>query len=71
MTANLAYERLQAEMDEAEEKVGRYKFQMFGYWAAIWVHLNRISGFRRPSLWRDLVVLARDRNSTEKKHGET
>jgi|GEM_PF-4578995 len=36
MTANLAYERLQAEMDEAEVKawdaLGRYKFQMFGYW---------------------------------------
>ena len=39
-------ERLLKELDEAEAKawdsLGRYKFQMFGYWAAIWVYLNRI-----------------------------
>lgn len=36
------------EMDQAREgairSLSQYKFQMFGYWAAIWVHLNRISG---------------------------
>ena len=35
-------EKLRRELDEAERKaidaLGRYKFQMFGYWAAIWVH---------------------------------
>lgn len=53
---------LAAELDVAEAKawdaLGRYKFQMFGYWAAIWVHLNRIGGFKRPSPWRDLVKQA-------------
>jgi hypothetical protein len=37
---------LRAELDLAElkawESLARYKFQMFGYWAAIWVHQNRL-----------------------------
>jgi len=41
------------ELREAEEKaidaLSRYKFQMFGYWASIWVHLNRLSGQSRQS----------------------
>lgn len=60
MTAN---ERLIQELEEAETKawdsLARYKFQMFGYWAAIWVHLNRIGGFKRPNPWKDLVSHAR------------
>jgi hypothetical protein len=36
------------ELKEAETKaidsLSRYKFDIFGYWAGIWVHLNRISG---------------------------
>ncbi len=59
--------RLEAELDEAEAKawdsLGRYKFQMFGYWAAIWVHLNRIGGRRRQNPWRELVIAARDRQA--------
>ena len=54
---------LREEMDEAEAKawdsLGRYKFQMFGYWSAIWVHLNRIGGYAHPNPWRDLVHIAR------------
>lgn len=57
--------RLRADLDEAERKawdaIGRYKFQMFGYWAAIWVHLNRIGGFNESNPWRDLVKSARER----------
>ena len=53
---------LEAHLDEAEQKawesLARYKFQMFGYWAAIWVHLNRIGNFKRPNPWRDVVKLA-------------
>ncbi len=52
------------EIAEAEEKawdaLSRYKFQMFGYWAAIWVHLNRISGLQRPNPFRTLVQTARE-----------
>ena len=43
-----------AEMREAERKaidsLARYKFLMFGYWAGVWVHLNRI-GPQGPSPW--------------------
>lgn len=39
----LRAERRQAEY-QAWKALGRYKFQMFGYWAATWVHLNRLLG---------------------------
>ena len=52
-------DRLEEALNEAEKKawdsLARYKFQMFGYWASIWVHLNRISGLKRPNPWKDLV----------------
>ena len=57
-------DRIATEMDEAERKaldsLARYKFQMFGYWAAIWVHLNRIGGFGRRNPFKPLVHLARE-----------
>lgn len=50
-------------MEEAERKaldaLGRYKFQMFGYWAEIWVHLNKLSGLRKPNPFNVLVKAAR------------
>jgi len=50
-------------LDEAETKawqsLARYKFQMFGYWAGIWVHLNRLSGARRPNPFTVAVALAK------------
>lgn len=55
---------LAAEIDEAGRKaidaLARYKFAMFGYWAGIWVHLNRIEGKKRKSPFRPFVELARD-----------
>ncbi len=54
---------LDAEIQEAADKaidsLARYKFAMFGYWAGIWVHLNRIDGGKRPSPFSDLVKAAR------------
>lgn len=51
------------ELDVAERKawdsLARYKFQMFGYWASIWVHLNQISKQRRPNPWSKIVTAAR------------
>lgn len=59
------------ELDAAEQKawdaLTRYKFQMFGYWAAIWVHLNRISGAKRANPWRELVHNARHIQKTRRK----
>lgn len=60
-------EALAKEIEEAERKaldsLARYKFQMFGYWAGIWVHLNRIEGKRRPSPFAELVKKARELQS--------
>lgn len=54
---------LERELDEAERKawdaLSRYKFMMYGYWAGVWVHLNRINEFGRPNPWRELVLAAR------------
>jgi hypothetical protein len=57
------HEKLDHEIQEAAAKavdsLARYKFVMFGYWAGIWVHLNRIEGKRRPSPFAELVRAAR------------
>ena len=56
-------QKLNDEIQEAAEKaidsLARYKFMQFGYWAAIWVHLNRLEGKRRPSPFKSLVHAAR------------
>jgi hypothetical protein len=61
-------QNLASELSEAEAKawdaLGRYKFQMFGYWAAIWVHLNKIGGFNRSNPWKDLVMAAREKKAS-------
>lgn len=58
-------EKLSEDLGIAEGKawdaLSRCKFMMFGYWCALWVHLNRVSGERRPNPWRELVLLARAR----------
>lgn len=57
-------DRLERELQEAERKgwdsLGRYKFQQFGYWAAIWVHLNRVGDFNKPNPWSRLVKTAKE-----------
>lgn len=55
---------IEAEIAAAERKawdaLSRYKFWMFGYWAAIWVYLNRLAPAGRRSPWRALVHAARE-----------
>ncbi len=51
---------------KAWEALARYKFHMFGYWAAIWVHLNKISGGKRPNPWKTLVVVAKKEVKSKK-----
>ena len=52
-------EKLKEHLEEAEKKawesLARYKFQMFGYWASIWVHLNRLGEFKKPNPFTSLV----------------
>ncbi len=56
-------QRLERDMDEAEKKahnnLAKYKFYNFGYWAAIWVYLNRAGNFKRPNPFVDYVQLAK------------
>lgn len=60
---------IESHMKEAQAKawdsLARYKFQMFGYWAAIWVHLNRISGLKRRNPFRGVVSVARIEKRTQ------
>lgn len=52
-------QEIQEAADKAVDALGRYKFAMFGYWAGIWVHLNKIEGRKRPNPFRELVLAAR------------
>lgn len=58
---------LERHLNEAEQKAFKslsgYKFAMFGYWAAIWVHLNRIGNFKRPNPFKELVQLSRKKGA--------
>ena len=44
---------------KALDSLARYKFMQFGYWAAWWVHLNRIDGGNTPNPFQKLVKAAR------------
>lgn len=54
---------IEKEIAEAEKKafdsLKRYKFVMFGYWAGVWVHLNRVSGLNKANPFKNLVLLAK------------
>ena len=54
---------LAVDLDDAEYKaidaLACCKFASFGYWAGVWVHLNRISGRKRRSPFKLLVQVAR------------
>jgi hypothetical protein len=58
-------EELIKDLEEAEKKawesLAKYKFMMFGYWAAIWVHLNRIGKLNKPNPWKGLVKLSKEK----------
>jgi len=45
--------------ESAIDSLARYKFMQFGYWAAIWVHLNQIDGDKEPNPFKELVRAAR------------
>ncbi len=45
--------------NKAIDALARYKFIMFGYWAAIWVHLNHIDEKKEANPFKELVGKAR------------
>ena len=49
----------QEAFEKAIDNLARYKFMNFGYWAAIWVHLNQIDLEKESNPFRDLVKAAR------------
>ncbi|MCK5316909.1 MAG: hypothetical protein KAJ55_03295 [Anaerolineales bacterium] len=61
---------IEKKKEEAKQKaitnLGRYKFMNFGYWAAVWIHLNQLSGKKDPSPFKDFVDLARQKMTYEK-----
>ena len=64
----LREEKKQA-VSKAWDALGRYKFQMFGYWAAIWVHLNRISGDGDPNPFTAAVKMGKEKSPHTKEEG--
>ena len=56
---------IEAKLNEAEvrawQSLARYKFLMFGYWAAVYVHFNKLRGMRRPNPFAQLVAIAQER----------
>lgn len=53
-------EHKQEAFEKALNSLARYKFIMFGYWAAIWVHLNQIDDDKEPNPFKELVQKARE-----------
>jgi hypothetical protein len=60
---NSLLEEMKIAEAKAWDAISRYKFWMFGYWAAIWVHLNRIAKLHRPNPWVELVKIAKRRGA--------
>jgi len=58
-----AEKNLIAKMEEAETKAWKslagYKFSQFGYWCAIWVHLNQVGEFKKPNPFQALTKVAK------------
>ena len=45
--------------EKAIDSLARYKFMMFGYYAAIWVYMNQTGGRKEGNPFAELVALAR------------
>jgi len=52
-------EHKQEAYEKAVNNLARYKSMNFGYWAAIWVHLNRMDTKKERNPFKELVLMAR------------
>ena len=61
---NLYRARTDAEA-KAWDSLGRYKFEMFGYWASAWVKFNALmpKSLKKENPFRDAVHLAREKRA--------
>lgn len=59
--------KLEAKLQDAEHRawdsLARYKFMMFGYWAGVWIHLNRLVDPPKPNPFLAAVKLARTKRA--------
>jgi len=54
--------------EKAIDSLARYKFIMFGYWAAIWGYLNQIDTDKGNNPFKGLVKKARQIQRSESEH---
>lgn len=52
-------EHKQEAYERAIDSLARYKFMLFGYWAAIWIHLNQIDDKKERNPFKSLIDEAR------------
>lgn len=72
MVAGMLNAREQARV-KAVDALSRYKFEMFGYWAAKWVQINQYLswvGLQRGNPFAELVHVAREIKAGEPSHLE-
>lgn len=60
-------EHKQEAFEKAIDSLSRYKFMQFGYWSAIWVHLNQIDTQKEHNPFKPLVELSRNMQATYNK----
>jgi hypothetical protein len=67
-------EELEKALNEAEKKahanLARYKFMNFGYWAAIWTHLNKVGNFGKHNPFSAYVELAKTKKGGENRENK-
>ncbi len=56
--------------ENAIDSMARYKFMQFGYWAAIWVHLNQIDKEQESNPFKSYVELAKHQIEVNDGQGE-
>lgn len=49
----------QEAFERAVDHLARYQFMMFGYWAAIWIHLNTLDDLKETCPFHEIVDTAR------------
>ncbi len=52
-------EKKEEAFENAIDSLARYKFMMFGYWSAIWVHLNSMDSPPESNPFRGIIEAAR------------
>jgi len=58
-------EHKQDAYERAIDSLARYKFMMFGYWAAIWTHLNQIDDNKESNPFAPFVRKSRELQSQQ------